>query len=501
MSETLNSANVQEMLRPTVTPEMGFQSYEMLNGDTAHRKAQEEAFLNNDAYVPTLDYPYIDQAKLESGTKNLDRILAISREMPDADAADAVWDSASYRMAEMYWLMEAKRMNELSTNPTSEAFKQSAERYQNLNEELYGVPDEELIRNLYGEILAQAKSKNLHLSARLLLSELSFGTTVDVAGRNAKVPGILGEQHGRLPENMGEKLKVLGEVLREEFADVITLVNNYYESTVRERSGVNGDAAEFTVQDAQALFEAVHAMRDPENKSGISIKIQPNANSISWDTPSMSIQIGENRRRIDSVQKMIGLIVHEYGVHAIRAVNGLKTDLPVLGTGIYSEADPGENSDYLSFEEAFATLCEMALNESEEGWEEKHIGPYLAVAAAYRGLDFRQAFEINWRARVLMAVKDDEAVTEDILKKQRKQAMIAVRRIYRGTPTQLVDDRPVLTYNKDLAYLGGKIYALKYLEMVGDDKSKIKRLFAGKFDPLNHRQDALVQKFVDNAAA
>jgi len=501
MSEQLKTPNMQEMLRPTVTPEMGFQSYEMLEGDAVYRASQGDAFMKGEIRNPTFDYPHIDEQKLRSGIDRLNRILSVSRSMDDKIAADAVWDTASYHMAEMYWLMETKRLNTLAgTDVSSDEFLQSAQRYQELNEQLYGVPSDELIANVYGEILAQAKSKKLSLDGKILLSELSFGTKTNIAGQDVKIPGILGEERARLPENVQEKLKVLSEVLREEFADVYSLVESYWDNTVEPRATNSPDEDQgFNIHDMESLFNAIHTLRDPENVSGISIVIDPNATALSWDTPSMSIKIGASRKPITSKSDMVAKIVHEYGVHGLRTVNGLKTDFPVLGTGIYSEADDGEKADYLTFEEGFASLCEIAIDDSFSEWKAMHTSRYLAVAAAYKGADFRQAFEMNWRARVLMTVKDGQEITEQLIEKEQKQAYVAVRRVYRGTPVQLAE-RPVLTFNKDLAYLEGKIDGLKYLEAIGDDKEAIRRLFAGRFDPLNHRQNSLAEKYIDNSA-
>lgn len=69
---------------------------------------------------------------------------------------------------------------------------------------------------------------------------------------------------------------------------------------------------------------------------------------------------------------------------------------------------------------------------------------------------FGQSFETNWRARVLMTVGSGQEVTDAIIKKEQAQAYLSVTRLYRGTPTQLTEG-PILTFNKDLAYLQGKL--------------------------------------------
>jgi hypothetical protein len=110
------------------------------------------------------------------------------------------------------------------------------------------------------------------------------------------------------------------------------------------------------------------------------------------------------------------------------------------------------------------------------------VSRYLAAASAYEGMDFRQAFEVNRRARVVMVAKDNQEVTQDIIDKEKRQAYIAVTRLYRGMPTQLAR-RPVLTFNKDLAYLEGKIEGMKFLERAGDDVDETRRIFLANSTP------------------
>jgi hypothetical protein len=132
MSEHLVKQNsFAEKLRPDITPEMGFQSYEMLSGNTEYRKEQQSAFLEGSIRNPQLDYPNIDEALLRQGIVTLGAILVESQTVEDIEARDAIWDTTGYRMAEMYWLLQAKRLNQLAIDaPNSEEFYEAAGRYQ-----------------------------------------------------------------------------------------------------------------------------------------------------------------------------------------------------------------------------------------------------------------------------------------------------------------------------------------------------------------------------------
>jgi len=75
MSEYLARTSFAERLRPDVTPAMGFQSYEMLAGDSEHRKAQERLFMDGEIRNPTFDYPKIDPEVLKASIETLNGIL------------------------------------------------------------------------------------------------------------------------------------------------------------------------------------------------------------------------------------------------------------------------------------------------------------------------------------------------------------------------------------------------------------------------------------------
>ncbi|MGB4768542.1 MAG: tyrosine/phenylalanine carboxypeptidase domain-containing protein [Candidatus Saccharimonas sp.] len=486
-----------ERLRPDITPEMGFQSYELLSGDSEYRKTQERLFLAGKIRNPHLDYPKLDENLLHRGIAQLDGILSESRTVDDSLAADAIWDTASYRMAEMYWLLEAKRLNELAEeSPYSEEFFRSAERYQCANEELYGRPNERLAQQVLGEIITQANGKDLHPSAQRILDEFVNGADIPLDdGEVVTLKGVGESQEGRLPSDIATKLTIFREVLKEDFDDVYQTIRCYWDDVIVPRSVKDELAAGFTVADMKVLFERVHELRDPENLSGITIMIHPGSTQLAWDTPSMSVRIGANRKAITSVDDMFAKIIHEYGVHAGRAVEGLKTDLPILGTGVYSSADRNEASDYLTFEEGFASLAEIAIDGSFTDWKPLHVSRYLAAITAYRGADFRQSFETNWRARVLMTVAPGQEVTDELIEREKTQAYQFVMRLYRGTPTQLAEG-PILTFNKDLAYLQGKLAALHFIEVAGKDKELIRRAFLAKIDPMNHYQKDLQQRYM-----
>ena len=316
-----------------------------------------------------------------------------------------------------------------------------------------------------------------------------------IDGKEVMIPGIGGKEKGRLPVIDEEALNELKEVLQEKCGFIFDITDTYFNEIIIARSQEAGGTAEFTTEDMKEVFSQVLHVMDPQDIAGIAIEIMPNKTALSWDTPTMTVQIGEKREAIEAPQEMATKIIHELYVHGGRAIAGLQSELPVLGTGLFTDAAPGKNASYLTFEEGFASIAEIASNESSDvKWTPVYVSRYLAAASLYEGLDFRQAYEVNWRARTVMAVKDGEALTDAQILKEQRQAYLSCVRISRGSPTGL-QDKPVLTYNKDLAYLEGKMITLDYLASVKGDKKAIERLFTAKFDPTNPVQDALVARY------
>jgi hypothetical protein len=476
----------------TFPKEMGFQSYELLAGNAETRKYQKDSFMSGKVRNPTFDYPRLDEHELQRSIRNLESVFDVSEKYNDDTLSEVIWNSASYRMAEMYWLLEAKRVNELSLQPESEEFILAAQRYQAANEQLYGRPEKDITEAVYGEIIAQANVKPLHPALQTIYNELIDGTTVKIRDEDIVVKGIGDHYKTRLPQDVKVKLTELREVLREQFDAMFAITNDYWHSEIEGR---DEESRSFDVQDMKAVFEKVRDFYDPDNIAGIDAVIDPNSSQLAWDTPTMTVRIGQSRKPIGNPQEMAAKILHEYGVHGLRAMNGKKSGLPTLDTGMYSDAGEGERSDYLTFEEGFASLCEMAIDDGFSKWKPMHVNHYLSIASAYEGNDFRQTFERAWRARVVMDASDDKELTDAMVTKAKTQAYLSCTRVFRGTPT-VVTNKPTMTFNKDLAYLHGKLDGLRYLEENGFGEQSILRLFAGKFDPNNQVQNKLVQQYV-----
>ncbi len=485
-------------LYSTHTPELGFQSYTLLEGDISYREAQKSAFLANKIVNPELDYPKLDPAVLRAGIQQLDTILSFADTQGDGLIRDTIWDSAAYRMAEHYWLLTLKRLHDNYPAMGEDQLDDQIRYIQTLNEQLYSQPDAGVSRAVINEVDAQIAAKPLNSLGQTLRSELQFGTFIEAGDQIVKLDPIYPRGLDRLPDFPTDMMHSLRDKLLKDNLDIVKLVDEYWHDIILSRP-LNEQI--FYPRDMARLFKQVHALRDPANTSGVSIKLNDDGTNLSWESPDMAVVIGMHREPIQKPNVMLAKIIHEYVVHAGRSIYGSRTGLPVLGTGLFTDADPPEVSDYLTFEEGFASICEAAILGEPDTWKPANLEKTLAIVLAYEGRDFRQTFEALWRIRALMTANDKTPLDDKLINKAKQLSYASLVRIFRGTPTTLPrqnsrKEKRVLTYNKDLAYLSGKLLMMDFWRRYGQDQAMIDLLFKAKFDPTNARQLTIVKKFV-----
>jgi hypothetical protein len=344
------------------------------------------------------------------------------------------------------------------------------------------------------EIWGSIGRKELSSSAKAIYAELQHG--FDWQGSPVDgLPKALDETF-RLPEfDENGSLIWAGEYIQEKNADIQALINTIWDEKVSQV----GDGYVCGPDEIKEIFEAVLCLRDPDESSGIKVILEEHSNNLSWDSANLTIRIGVNRGPIKSRDDMFRKVLHEFGVHGQRAINGLKTDLPILSTGLFTDT---ERADYLTFEEGLATTIEEGTRNKKPNWDAPKLGLYINIALAQKGHDFREVFELSWRYRVLMKIKPNEEVDDDFIEKQKSLAYNSAVRVFRGTQPDLFDKIDLigapLTYNKDLAYLNGRILAMNYINEVFKfkDSAKLDKLFLAKYDPTIVEQDKIVESYL-----
>lgn len=499
----LGGESLREQLHPLTTPEMAFQSYRRLAGDKEERSLQRDAFLAGEVVNPALDYPKLDENELRNGISVLGEVLKLAEAQPDETTKEAIWDSAAYRMAEMYWLLSAKDLIDRHSDMSQHELDQRAGYVQNLNEQLYGKPDQDLYASIVSEIWRQIDDKELVGRGQQIKLELEQGVAVRAGGKDTAVSPLNRNESAPLDPIPQELLDYLEQKILTDNPDLEPTIQQYWDEYIATRPS---EDQHFTVDDMYTVFSLVHQQRDPDNSSGIQVMIDPSATALSWETEQMAVVIGGKRGPISSTKVMLSKVVHEYIIHAGRAMSGIGSDVPVLGTGLYTAADPGEVSDYLMFEEGLASSCEKATTGEDTSWDAANLERYAAYGLAYEGNNFRQVFEVLWRARVLLKTQSGEEPSEELITAAQKNTYAACVRIFRGSPTDLGDrstdqEQPtkLLTFNKDLVYMEGKQRVIAFWEQNKDDPRMLDLIFKAKFDPTNKRQLALVERVMGDS--
>lgn len=485
----------RELLDPRRTPEAGFQSYEWFTNNAV---AQKKSFLSGAVRNPDLKYSKFHQvSQLDMGLANLDYVKDQVWKYEDVDMYRVIAPSLTFRQIEMMYVKEAAELNELVSNgaPEQEVVN-LVEHVREVNEIIYGTPNQVVLDGAYNKLWGMIDDKVLHPSAQLLKDELENGFVFD--GRQCAPMGRASDSAAELPPyEDNPALEWFAEIVDEENEDIRDLVHTFWEQKV----AIHGEDYECGPEDIIEAFQAVIEMRGLDQRAGVTVKPQPGKTALSWESPELSVHVGLNRVPIKSANELFAKIKHELAKHGQACVEGLETEAPVLGTGLYTET---ERPDYLSFEEGVATTAEEVGGDTEPKWDVSMLGHYINIAeAAQNGHDFRETFEKAWRYRLLAQIKPGQEVTQEIIDKHQSAAYTACVRIYRGTPINVRELYPrvtPLTFNKDLAYLNGRVLALQYIQECHEknDVEAIKMLFRGKFDPTIPEQREIADRFLRN---
>ena len=317
--------------------------------------------------------------------------------------------------------------------------------YLELNIELYGEPDKATYRSLLKEKITLIDSKQLDGTGQRLKDELH------------------GMIDGTLDGEVAERFRPSQETVEWMHKVTETLYGSMLSHISKQEM--------FTVIEIEAVFRQIIESEFGEAAEGWTIDIEPAA----------SINVKSSEKRIvipidlkdQSYKMMRELVVHEIGVHMLRAVMGGETDVDPLANGL---------DDYYDAEEGLGSI--MAQADRGTYKEATGVDHYITVGAAYFDeMDFRDTFEMKWRIAVLESAKDGVDITEAAIAKAKNTQYAKTRRIFRGT-----DELP---WFKDLAYYNGSSNMWRYLEEIRGDDLRFMFVLLGKADPSKHEHQQI----------
>lgn len=488
--EEYKYSSVAEILDPRDhLPEIAFQSYEQLRNDAMGQKG---AFLAGEFRNPELSYPDLDIDRLNNQISRLhEAIHTVDEIEPDKEKVRVISDTIEFRIAEMeYVKLVGELDNAVKFGSPEEQIRTYVDKVRALSEHLYGSVEEDIKNSVRAEVWRQLDNKSLSPSAQVLYNALKNGFKWGDRSVEALPQPDTADS---LPDFSHPSLAWAGEIVLADNADI----ESYFSAFWDQKVGQYGKDWVAQPDDIVEAFEGALRLFDPENISSVQAEIQEGVSAMSWSSSGVAIRVGQIRSPIHSAEGLLQKFIHEGVVHGKRAIEGLKTELPILGTGLFTNTPRG---DYLTFEEGLATTLEEAVSGTVPEWNGKNLGHYLNVAQAAEGADFRNVFEIAWRYRLLMSLDDNQEVGEALITKEKSEAYSAVVRIYKGTPLRLQEkyrDIVLPTYNKDLSYLRGRFIVMRYLEELyeANDEDGFRKLFKAKFDPTIPEQMAIVDKY------
>lgn len=399
----------------------------------SNAKEQKELFIVGDVEIPQHLYP-----KLDVEEAVIDEIETIGHEITTDPSLDKkhvqVYKEFVDRYVKKTRMMQA--MYAVKTAETDDARERAQQAFMELNIELYGAPDRDTYSSLLSEKISKLGEKNLTGKAQALFDEL----------------------RELLPRNYEES----GEVTRFKPSDeTIEWMHSAVETLYGPMLAHIPEGETFDVHQVRDIFSIILSEEFGESASDWRVDIEE-AKSINVKAAEKRIVIpvdrGELKRAL--VEK---LVVHEIGVHVLRAITGEQTDVSPLRSGL---------SEYYDSEEGLGKVMEQALDGK---FVEAGVDHYITAGAAYFDhMNFRDAYELKWRLKTLEDLAEDDELTTEAINKAKQAAYGGVMRIYRGT-----DELP---WFKDLAYYNGTAETWKFLEEIRGDDFRLTLLMMGKMN-------------------
>lgn len=389
-----------------------------------------QLFLSGNERIPSYVYP-----KLE-GLNPIEDLVAISAErnlLSKSLDENSVEYIACSQYADRYMLVHEMiaAAQELHSEDT-EKVESAKSAFMELNEQLYGTPDEATYRSLLQEV-AEIRStpETEHVKDELL----------------ALLPE-LGENSRERFKPSDETVKKMGEIAEYMYGGML--------------AHVPVEQEEFNAQEIADIFQEIITDEFGEAAKDWTVKLSPNA-AISVAASEKTVKVPENRKPVTN-EALRGLVAHELGVHMLRALNGAETNLPILATGL---------SDYYDSEEGLGMVMEQAVKGE---YQEAGVAHYIIAGLMhFDQKDYRDTYEIMSRVKYLQAVDSGEPADATTREESQIAAEKSVLRIARGTNS--------LPWFKDLAYYNGAMKMWQRFEETSGDFESFMLTFLGKADP------------------
>ena len=439
--------------------EANVQPYEYFKPDPERSEQEKQAFLDGDTNNPRPGIAEVSEDSLRGSSRALEKLLGQTETDIDDDPlrVDAFYEIIAERAASYYFIRQANRVSDM--DPNSPSYNNEVKRLQELNDSLYGVPNQDDFDALLSQraeiakdALKLAKSSDEEVVIREYLSLIDVDSEKSVSF-NSPDDDVVEHYHGQI-------LQIFSKLL----------------------SDINLDPEkEYSPELMQEVFSrALESIGADEWTS----QVEVGGTNLNVDQANKIVNVGERRKTLTG-KKLAGLVLHEVGIHVQRRVSGEKTDNPLLwNLGL---------AGYYTNEEGLGKFVEQALaGKAEIAGIGHYLNAGLSLGLDGTPRDFREVFEVDWRGIIVDKIAKGESVDESMVNQAKKTAYNRVMRVRRGMPA----DVKGVAFTKDLAYFNGTANIWRFMEMNADQPEVLARTLIGKHDPMRPDHVKLVEEAV-----
>ena len=379
-------------------------------------EAKSEFLENDNLSHPNNEYEKLNSSEIENLYQNISNaILVVENDNSLGEIEREMYNT------QLETRIKTVKMLEAACNfrkAESLADKQKAqEEFMKNNIEVYGEPDFGIFHSLLSDKIT--KIDTLKLDDKGEKIRLEFYELI-------KKDEILNQNIERFKPS-DEVFHNFGEIIKDLYSKQLELIPKK-------------DDDRYLADEIFEVFENILKGFEKDGFSKFNVEWE-DSGAIAVSAKDKKIFIPKNRKPV-SKKELEGLVVHEIGTHYMRAQMGEAYNNQALRTGL---------DGYMNTEEGIARAMEMAV---KGDYQEAGAQHYLTAGFAYfNNMNFRKAFEANWRMGILDGKNN---FSEENIDKKRQIAYRNTQRIFRGT-----DELP---WFKDLSYFNGGQEIWKYIE-------------------------------------
>ena len=404
-------------------------------------EAKSEFLENDNLSRPNNKYEKLNSGEIENLYQNISNaILAVENDNSLGEIEREMYNTQLETRIKTVKMLEAaydfRKAESLADR------QKAQEEFMKNNIEVYGEPDFEIFHSLLSDKITKIESLELDEKGEKIRSEF-----YELIEKDENV-----SQDLKRFKPSDEVFHNFGEIIKDLYSKQLELIPEK-------------DDDRYSAEEIFGVFENI--LKDFENDGFSEFNVEwKDSGAIAVSAKDKKIFIPKNRKPV-SKKELEGLVVHEIGTHYMRAQMGEIYNNQALRTGL---------DGYMNTEEGIARAMEMAVRGD---YQEAGVQHYLTAGfACFNNMNFREAFETNWRMGILDGKNN---FSEENIDKKRLIAYRNTQRIFRGT-----DELP---WFKDLSYFNGGQEIWKYIEENIDSPTLIDDfLLGGKNDLLDSDQ-------------